>query len=716
MTRWQRGARMVVGMAAVAIIVAVWLGLRERQPAPAPIVLSRTDLSATVESTGALVTQAKGEQQDFRIEAERQLTYADGVSRLENMTIVVPQDEGRKFVITGRRAEIREGQARMNFEGDVRITATGLEVVAEHAVYDHDQGVFEIAGPMRFTQGPFTGVGDGATYHSERDLLEIHDQARVSDADGEMGGDIDVSSRTAVLAGKERVFHFEGDVIVRHGAETADAQSAVAYLGDDSQRVESIELRGGSQVVSIGAASALRDMAAQDIDLLYGEDGRTVRRARLVGAASLHLSSGSDRPLRHITAERIDVALAPNGGNITELTANQRVLVELPQTDTTPTRRIRAASMHGLGDEAQGLHTIRFHGGVEYEETATQATSGPPTRRTVTSADLDVEVGANIADIQVANFKGDVVIRDADLTATAARARYDVTGGSVDLTGTETSPTRPHLDDRRGWLEAGRIQVSFGQTKRTVSAEQNVKSILNSAPPDGSDDTQSDRSERVPGLLAPDQPVNVTAASLHYDESTELATYSGAAKLWQGERAVQGETVVVDERNGDLQARGSARSRMVLDQIDPETGQNDPVDSVASGDELVYDDALRRATYTTNAHAIGPQGDITADRIELFFASEEDVLERVEAYTEARLHLERRTAAGQRLTYHARDGRYVMSGAPVRIVEDLETECRETTGQLLTFYQSEDTITVDSNNEHRTQTIAGDACPDLQPR
>ena len=716
MARWQRIARVIVGMAAIAVVVAVVLGLRERQPAPAPIVLSRTDLSATVESTGALVTQAKGERQDFRIEAERQLTYADGVSRLENMTIVAPRNEGREFVITGRRAEIREGQARMIFEGDVHVTATGLEVVAERALYDHDQGVFEIAGPLRFTQGRFSGVGDGATYHSERDLLEIHNQARVGNADRETERNIDVSSHTAVLAGEDRVFRFEGDVIVRHGAETADAQSAVAYLGDDAQRIESIELRGGSQVASVGDASALRDMAAQDIDLLYGEDGQTVRGARLAGAASLHFSSGPDRPLRHIAAERIDVALGPNGGRITELTASQRVLVELPQTDTTPTRRIRATEMDGLGDEVEGLHTIRFHGGAEYEETASQATDGPPTRRTVTAADLDLKVGANFADIQIANFSGDVVIRDADLTATAARARYDVTGGSVDLTGTETSTTRPHLDDRRGWLEAGRIQVSIGQATRTVSAEQNVKSILNSASPEGTGDAEPDRQERVPGLLVPDQPVNITAARLHYDGSTELATYNGNAKLWQGERAVQGETVVVDERNGDLQAKGSARSRMVLDQIDPETGLNDPVDSVASGDELVYDDALRRATYTTNAHADGPQGDITADRIELFFVKDEDALERVEAYTEARLNLERRTAAGERLTYFASDGRYVMSGAPVRIIEDLETECRETTGRLLTFYQSADTITVDGNNEHRTQTNAGDTCPELRPR
>ena len=709
MIRWQRLARVLVGVVAAAVLVAVALGLRKRQPDSTPSVESRTDLSATVESTGALIVQAKGAQQDFRIEADRQLTYPDGLSRLENMKITALRHGGRDFVITGRHGEMRDGEGVMRFTGAVRVAAAGIEVVAERALYRHEQGVFEISGPLQFAVGQFTGNGRGATYRSERDRLEIHDDAHVR---GEEGSDIDIRSRTAVLAGQDDIFRFEGAVVVRHGDATANTEAAVAYLSGEEQRVDRLELRGDARVASTAGTHALRDMAADNIDLSYGEDGRTIRKALLVGAASLHLASTPDRPLRHIAAERVDVTLAPDGVTVSELAARQQVLVELPEDGDTPTRRIRAAAMNGFGDEARGLHTIRFRGGVEFEETSPGIAGARSEERTVAAAGLEVEVGANLSEIEVANFSDDVTIRDADLTAAAPTARYDVRAGSLDLDGAATSDVRPHLDDRRGWLEARRIQVSFGQATRTVAADEDVKSVLNRRA-DGNEDGASPATTRVPGLLAADQPVNVTAARLQYDESTAVATYSGAAKLWQGQRAVQGETVVVDERTGDLTATGAARSQMILEQIDPETNVPKKVDSVATAEELVYEDALRRATYTTNAHAVGPQGDITADRIELYFVETQDALDRAEAYTQAELRLERRSASGERLTYFAADGRYVMSGAPVRIIEDLETECRQTTGRSLTFYQTADAISVDGNNEHRTQTKAGGSCPGL---
>jgi hypothetical protein len=49
-----------------------------------------------------------------------------------------------------------------------------------------------------------------------------------------------------------------------------------------------------------------------------------------------------------------------------------------------------------------------------------------------------------------------------------------------------------------------------------------------------------------------------------------------------------------------------------------------------------------------------------------------------------------------------------MLGAPVRIA----AECRETSGRTLTFFRSVDTITVDGDEEKRTQTKSGPGCGD----
>jgi lipopolysaccharide export system protein LptA len=70
------------------------------------------------------------------------------------------------------------------------------------------------------------------------------------------------------------------------------------------------------------------------------------------------------------------------------------------------------------------------------------------------------------------------------------------------------------------------------------------------------------------------------------------------------------------------------------------------------------------------------------------------------------LHSEGRQATGDRLTYFAAEEKYVMSGKPVRIT----AECRDTSGKTLTFFRSVDTITVDGDDEKRTQTKSGAGC------
>ena len=49
-------------------------------------------------------------------------------------------------------------------------------------------------------------------------------------------------------------------------------------------------------------------------------------------------------------------------------------------------------------------------------------------------------------------------------------------------------------------------------------------------------------------------------------------------------------------------------------------------------DRLLYEEAPRRATYTTNAHASGPQGDLWAAKIEMYLKPSGNELDRVEAY------------------------------------------------------------------------------------
>jgi len=106
----------------------------------------------------------------------------------------------------------------------------------------------------------------------------------------------------------------------------------------------------------------------------------------------------------------------------------------------------------------------------------------------------------------------------------------------------------------------------------------------------------------------------------------------------------------------------------------------------------------------------GTQGDVTAARIELVLADAGSKLDRLEAYTSVTTRVDTRVGTGDRLTYFADEGRYVMTGiatVPVKIVE----ECRETTGRTVTFFKTGERIIVDGEEEIRTQSKRGGPCP-----
>ena len=86
-------------------------------------------------------------------------------------------------------------------------------------------------------------------------------------------------------------------------------------------------------------------------------------------------------------------------------------------------------------------------------------------------------------------------------------------------------------------------------------------------------------------------------------------------------------------------------------------------------------------------------------------------VERLEAYTDVQMRLDKRVATGDRLTYTADEERYLMTGiatVPVKIVE----ECRETSGRTVVFFKSGERVIVDGNEEVRTRSSRGGGpCP-----
>ena len=190
---------------------------------------------------------------------------------------------------------------------------------------------------------------------------------------------------------------------------------------------------------------------------------------------------------------------------------------------------------------------------------------------------------------------------------------------------------------------------------------------------------------------------------MDYDGTSSKGTYTGSARLIQGETSVKGDSIVIDNKAGNLGAAGNVVTTTVLEQTDKDKKKS-RAPSIATAKDFKYDDATRRMTYTDDAHMSGPDGDMTAVRILLFLKPSGDELDRAEAYESVVLREQSRETKGSKLIYTTANETYVVTGAPVKIVDQCQ---RETIGRTLTFNKGADSIVVDGNAQIRTQTKGG---------
>ena len=707
MARWQKHARLGIGLVGVAVAIVVYAAIGDRQttaPVQRPV---RLDPRAILESAGAAFQQFREAKREFVIEAERQLTYEDDTTKFIGITIRVHNRGGRDFTVSGREGQAAKNQEELNIVGGVKLSASdGFTVTAERATFTQSDSTVRVPGAVSFYKGGMSGTGTGMTYNQASDVLTLAQDARVSVADEAGKIQTQFTSGSATLARRDKYLVLEGQVHTIRDDQVLDADRGVARLSEDEERITFIELRGHARVAGGGAFDA---MSAQDIDLDYTEDGETLERVALRGAGTIAMRPEKEGTSgRQFGGDTLDLAFAADSSLIGAV-GRGNVRVDLPAAGGSSDRNIRARAFDASGEPGKGLTFAQFAEDVEYRE------GGRPPR-TARSAGLRLALAGDA--VTNAVFTGGVNFQEEGLQAIATQGDYEPTAGTLRLSGGAGGPPRVTNPDIE--IEATSIAVTLEGMR--VAANGNVRTVLR--PQDAASSKAASASpggagandDRLPSLLEPTEPVNVNANVLDYHDAAGKAVYTGGAALWQGETAIRGDVLTLDRTSGDFIAAGAARSNIVLD-----TGA-----SVGRAAEIRYDDDQRRITYSTPppppqpvavkavavapAQVSGPQGDLRARRVELVLAKTASHLERLEAYTEVNVRIDKRVATGDRLTYETEGERYVMTGiatVPVKITE----ECRETTGRTVTFFKSGDRIIVDGNEEVRTQSSRSGPCP-----
>jgi lipopolysaccharide export system protein LptA len=337
---------------------------------------------------------------------------------------------------------------------------------------------------------------------------------------------------------------------------------------------------------------------------------------------------------------------------------------------------------------------MHFDGGVDFREAASKTSQPRQARARV----LDLQLAPATGVLQEARFSGQFRFEEGATTASSAQARYDVMKGHLALSGGEPG-SPPQLSDERMVIRSTAIDVTL--SPRQIAAAGDVRSEMRPA---------AGNQSRGPSLLKSSEAAFVAAEKLTFDEASGRGVYTGQARLFQGDTSINANTIMMDDKKGDLTANGSVRTVLVLESDGETTPQQKPGTTIARGDEFVYEEATRRAIYTKTAQMDGPEGNMRGDRIQLSLGEKENVLKQIDAEGAVKVIVDDRQASGVKLTYDPAKAQYVMVGIPVTMLEN----CRETKGKILTFFKASDRILIDGNEQQRTESKGGGKCPEPQ--
>ena len=700
--RWQKAAQLLIAGFVVIFIGVVAVSMRRHnvvpktETTPSPELPKGPGRPEFINPNPGEHAWYDGDRKVFEIKFGKHVAYEQGRQLFsDGVRVVLPRD-GKDFVVNAREADVKVKGNLLEtafFKGDVSMTRDdGVEVKAGEATYSLAEGMVKMPGAVEFRKGRLRGNGVGATYDLNREVLWLLDRGTFNVSPDKAGQGALAGSAAAIgLARREHYARLTKDAHINGDGRDIRADEITVNLTEDEERVRMLQLRGNSRMD--GSAGGPQSMSAQDIDVTYGEDGRTLQNANLMERAVVEMAPSPEQGRgagKRISGKTINIGMAPDGKTVTLLTATENAQVDLPAEGNLPAKRIRSATLVASGAPAAGLQSATFSGKVDYRETRAAGRGAPAAERTATSESLVIDTKPGLGAVQKADFKGNVTFTDGDLKAEAQRGIYHLERDRIELMPADGVPGKPpRVTD--GKIDVGAKTIEFTMGTRELTADTKVRSLLQTKP------AGRGQATKVPSVLKPNQPINVTSNRLQYQGTAGKAVYSGTVIMWQeggDSTTIKGDTLTLDDKTGNLEVNGHVITDFLLEETDKTTGEKTRSRTVGKADAFVFDDKQRLATYTGNAQLDGPQGNLSGHKIEVFLKADANQIERLEAYPAqggvVTMKEPKRTARGAHLTYKAEDESYLMIGTPVEVIEEEQGgNCRVGKGTTITFYRGQ---------------------------
>ena len=425
-----------------------------------------------------------------------------------------------------------------------------------------------------------------------------------------------------MLARTDKFVSFERAVHIVRGSQVIDARQRARRVSPrDEEHLTSLELQGSARIETPNAEPGeLKLMSGDVINLTYYENTDVLQSAIVTGGAALRIAAEKDAAESVLHADNIEIGMAPDGTTLTSLNARDHVVFDLSTAKGQPAKKVTsnalvASGSRGKGADRRVVHRRRRVSG-DGRNAAGEAHGHVADARYVAEGRPRSDSGSHVHRLGAAARR-----EDSATQAAGSTMRYNMETGQVSLTGATGEPV-PRVVNEQIQIDATNIDMNVeGSKMKAYGESRRVQSIMFPAKPGA---------KRRPAHAGPDEAGSAGATASAASSSIRVARTarsssrapSCSCRARRARRRSRATRFRSTARPAIFVAQGSVISQMVVQDINPTTKERETTRSTGYGQQMQYDDALRKVTYTTKAHLVGPQGDLTGETIVLTLGAE----------------------------------------------------------------------------------------------
>ena len=642
--------------------------------------------------------------------------------------------------------------------GEPSPAAHVLHVTTSNLSFEQDSGIASTEHTVNFRFPTGAGKAVGMRFDSQQGELDLlHDveiamqpqspgAAQARPATDTAAPAISASSpvvihgQSMVYSHTDGVAHLRGPAEIQDAASTLSAQAIALYLDENFHAQRAVA--SGQPVLRQADPQRQVATSADNFTAIFTPAGSI---GRISADGNVRASSDGRGEQDTFDAAHVELEMAPGSGQPRLLTASGGTKGTAHVGSSTRTFATAALEVsftqpvaHRGSAQPELVHTLA-PATAEWIAQAAASNAAAPSMQTtrMSGQSLDLHFAPN-RQIDHLTGTGGVEI-DQDLGAAGTRtstsqnldAHFDNAGGwtTVEQSG------RVHYRDPQGTAEADHAHldratntatltggvVLTDATSRTTAETATFAHDTGVLHAEGRVITAELANAARPVANFSEQPARVSADHLVAERAAGHATYSGHARLWQGDAVMEADSIELDNPAQTVTAQSHVRavfpaaawtpSQPTRAGAKPAGGAKPQPENLwhAQGDRLTYWSQKSLGRLEGNASADSQEASIRAPTIDFLFApidannpsGQKQLVRSIATGGVSVRQLDRR-GTSQRADYTVADRKFVLSGGPPVLRDD---SGNSTTGRQLTFIFADDTIVVDSEEGTRTLTL-----------